>query len=71
MVLEFLLLQRISPLRRRGGGFAIAPSTPSQRTPMFLEFLCCRANYLKEIEKLKQENFSEPLAIARIVMYNQ
>ena len=31
----------ISPLRRRGGGFAVAPSTPSQRTPLFLGFLCC------------------------------
>ena len=28
----------ISPLRRRGGGFAIAPDTPSQCTPMLLDF---------------------------------
>ena len=28
----------ISPLRRRVGGFAIAPDTPSQRTPMLLDF---------------------------------
>ena len=27
-----------SPLRRRGGGFAVAPSTPSQRTSMLLDF---------------------------------
>ena len=30
--------QGISPLRRRVGGFAIAPDTPSQRTPMLLDF---------------------------------
>ena len=34
--------QRISPLRRRQGGFAVAPLTPSQCTPMFLDFDCCR-----------------------------
>ena len=28
----------ISPLRRRVGGFAVAPDTPSQRTPMLLNF---------------------------------
>ena len=28
----------ISPLRRRVGGFAIAPDTPSQCTPMLLDF---------------------------------
>ena len=27
-----------SPLRRRGGGFAVAPSTPSQRTSMLFDF---------------------------------
>ena len=30
----------ISPLRRRRGGFPIAPSTPSVCTPMFLGFHC-------------------------------
>ena len=30
--------QGISLLRRRVGGFAIAPDTPSQRTPMLLDF---------------------------------
>ena len=34
--------REISPLRRRGGGFALAPSTPSQCTPMLLDFYCCR-----------------------------
>ena len=33
-----LMLQRVSPLRRRGGGFPLAPSTPSGCTPMFLGF---------------------------------
>ena len=33
-----LMLQRVSPLRRRGGGFPIAPSTPSGCTPMLLGF---------------------------------
>ena len=32
----YLSLQGISPLRRRVGGFAVAPDTPSQCTPMFL-----------------------------------
>ena len=36
--------REISPLRRRGGGFALAPSTPSQCTPMLLDFYCCRGN---------------------------
>ena len=31
-----------SPLRRRVGGFAVAPDTPSQCTPMFLGLYCCR-----------------------------
>ena len=44
----------ISPLRRRGGGFAVAPSTPSQCTPMFLELLC----YL-ENEKYTNEKTSD------------
>ena len=34
----FLLDFEILPLRRRVGGFAIAPDTPSQRTPMLLDF---------------------------------
>ena len=34
----FSLLQRISPLRRRQGGFPLAPSTPSGCTPMLLGF---------------------------------
>ena len=34
----------ISPLRRRQGGFAVAPLTPSQCTPMLLDFHCCRGN---------------------------
>ena len=43
----------ISPLRRRGGDFAIAPSTPSQRTPLFLGFLCC----LRERKVHQPKNF--------------
>ena len=45
--------QEISPLRRRGGGFAVAPSTPSQRTPLFLGFLCC----LRERKVHQLKNF--------------
>ena len=49
----------ISPLRRRGGGFAVAPSTPSQRTPLFLGFLCClrerKVDLLKNF-RLKSSN---------------
>ena len=37
-----LSLQGISPLRRRVGGFAVAPDTPSQCTPMFLGLYRCR-----------------------------
>ena len=37
--------QGISPLRRRVGGFAIAPDTPSQRTPMLLDFYRGFFNY--------------------------
>ena len=33
-----LMLQRVSPLRRRGGCFPLAPSTPSGCTPMFFGF---------------------------------
>ena len=33
-----------SPLRRRVGGFAVAPDTPSQCTPMRLDFHRCRGN---------------------------
>ena len=33
-----LMLQRVSPLRRRGGGFPLAPSNPSGCTPMLLGF---------------------------------
>ena len=33
-----------SPLRRRVGGFAVAPDTPSQRTLMRLDFHRCRGN---------------------------
>ena len=36
----------ISPLRRRQGGFAVAPLTPSHCTPMLLDFHCCRGNRL-------------------------
>ena len=36
--------QGISPLRRRVGGFAVAPDTPSQCTPMRLDFYRCRGN---------------------------
>ncbi len=39
-----LSLQGISPLRRRVGGFAVAPDTPSQCTPMFLGLYRCRGN---------------------------
>ena len=34
--------QGISRLRARVGGFAVAPDTPSQCTPMFLGLYCCR-----------------------------
>ena len=37
--------QGISPLRRRVGGFAIAPDTPSQCTPMLLDFYRGFFNY--------------------------
>ena len=37
-------LQVISRLRTRQGGFPLAPLTPSQRTPMFLDFYCYRRN---------------------------
>ena len=40
------LVAGISRLRARQGGFPIAPLTPSVRTPMFLELLCCRGNRL-------------------------
>ena len=33
-----LFQQGESRLRARQGGFAVAPLTPSQRTPMFLDF---------------------------------
>ena len=33
---------RISPLRRRPEGFAVALWTASQHTPMLLDFYCCR-----------------------------
>ena len=33
-----IAIRGISPLRRRVGGFAIAPDTPSQHTPMLLGF---------------------------------
>ena len=36
--------QGISPLRRRVGGFAVAPDTSSQCTPMRLDFHRCRGN---------------------------
>ena len=45
------LLQEVSPLRRRVGGFAVAPDTPSQRSPMQLDFYrnislrICRRNH--------------------------
>ena len=38
IILGFSRSAGISPLRRRVGGFAIAPDTPSQRTPMLLDF---------------------------------
>ena len=43
--------QGISPLRRRPKGFAVAPDTPSQRSPMRLDFYrnislrICRCNH--------------------------
>ena len=44
-----LLLQGISPLRARQGGFAVAPLTPSQRTLPYLifiaSFLVCVLNH--------------------------
>ena len=38
------LLQAVSPLRRRVGGFAVAPDSPSHCTSMFLNFSRCRGN---------------------------
>ena len=38
------LLQEVSPLRRRVGGFAVAPDSPSHCTSMFLDFSRCRGN---------------------------
>ena len=38
------LLQEVSPLRRRIGGFAVAPDAPSHCTSMFLDFSRCRGN---------------------------
>ena len=38
------LLQEVSPLRRRVGGFAVAPDTPSHCTSMFPNFSRCRGN---------------------------
>ena len=38
------LLQEVSPLRRRVGGFAVAPDAPSHCTSMFLNFSRCRGN---------------------------
>ena len=38
------LLQKVSPLRRRVGGFAVAPDAPSHCTSMFLDFSRCRGN---------------------------
>ena len=38
------LLQEVSPLRRRVGGFAVAPDAPSHCTSMFLDFSRCRGN---------------------------
>ena len=35
---------RISPLRRRPEGFAVALWTASQHTPMLLDFYCCRGD---------------------------
>ena len=36
----FFCVAGVSPLRRRQGGFAVAPLTPSHCTPMFLEWYC-------------------------------
>ena len=38
------LLQEVSPLRRRVGGFAVVPDAPSHCTSMFLDFSRCRGN---------------------------
>ena len=46
----FSLLQRISPLRRRQGGFPVAPLTPSQRTTMFLGLYRCNFSRLRAQE---------------------
>ena len=45
----------ISPLRRRQGGFAVAPLTPSQCTPMLLGLDC----YLGEQKVHKPKNFRQ------------
>ncbi len=44
-IATFIRNAGISPLRRRVGGFAIAPDTPSQRTPMLLDFYRGFFNY--------------------------
>ena len=54
---RILILQRVSRLRARQGGnenrrmSAVAPSTPSQCTPMLLDFLCCLEE--RKVHKLK------------------
>ena len=45
----------VSPLRRRQGGFAVAPLTPSQCTPMLLGLDC----YLGEQKVHKPKNFRQ------------
>ena len=44
-IATFIRNAGISPLRRRVGGFAIAPDTPSQCTPMLLDFYRGFFNY--------------------------
>ena len=52
------LLQEVSPLRRRVGGFAVAPDAPSHCTSMFLDFSRCRGNRACGRDK---EAFRSPL----------
>ena len=45
--LNFFVTQRVSRLRTRRGGFAVAPSTPSQCTPMLLELFRGRTERIR------------------------
>ena len=54
-IATFIRNAGISPLRRRVGGFAIAPDTPSQCTPMLLDFY--RGFFMMTLLFPEQRNF--------------